>query len=351
MPSETPQIALVVSSYNRSHRLTRLFSLLEAQSLEKAKWEAIVCDDGSSDNSLKVLSEYQSKAPFNLRFFSQDNQGQTVGRHNGILRSNAKYIVIVDDDMEFEADFLESYLKAFTEHPSKVIIGRVIPRDDWQSFPMYEAMREHQITEVHSAIAAGHTKPTGTHFITQNVAFPRDLYLEVGGFDATLQLYEDCELGWRFEKHGAEFTFSSEASAVHQSNIGSFNKWFNRHFQYGKYAVYIWQKYENLSALHPLRNFVTGSALYRWLFLAIMWNESVTKLMANFLAIFGKLLNKVGLNTLGLYAYRALQNLQFNRGILAEWGTERFRIEYRSFLMDKNRPTYPLGSGPVFEHS
>ena len=52
--------------------------------------------------------------------------------------------------------------------------------------------------------------------------------LDVGGFDQSLRLFEDAELGMRFERAGAKMRFSPGARAVHRSDIGSDQKWEKR---------------------------------------------------------------------------------------------------------------------------
>ena len=113
-------------------------------------------------------------------------------------------------------------------------------------------MREYNMSQLHGKMAHGQLNPTGTHFMTGNAGFSRSFYNEVGGFDPRLRLNEDSELGYRFERHGAEFVFCDEASAVHHSNIGTYDKWILRQYDYGKYAVYVWEKFDRNINLHPL---------------------------------------------------------------------------------------------------
>jgi glycosyltransferase involved in cell wall biosynthesis len=345
-----PKIALVVATYNRARQITKLLESLERQSLARDQWEVMICDDGSSDETPTALESCRQRLNYTLRIITQKNQGQCVARDQAIRSTKAAYIVIVDDDMEVKPDFLQAYFEAFADRRKRVIIGRVYPRDDWKKYPMYEAMREHDMNESHCALAAGTLQPTGTYFITQNVGFSREFYLEVGGFDAKLKLAEDCELGWRFEKNSAEFIFSNAASAVHHSNIGSYHKWMQRQYDYGKYCVYIWEKYGREIHLHPLRNFVTGHPLYPALFRSLMWSPSLLRLAPVLLRMLGETLKRMGLYTLGLYAYRAQQNIQYHRGVLDQWDgkPELFLREVEVFCADPKRPIRPLGDGPVF---
>ncbi|MCM3023157.1 glycosyltransferase [Heyndrickxia ginsengihumi] len=59
--------------------------------------EIIVINDGSTDNSLKLLEEYASKHS-NIKVISQRNSGNSVARNKGIEESNGKYIYFLDSD-------------------------------------------------------------------------------------------------------------------------------------------------------------------------------------------------------------------------------------------------------------
>ena len=85
------------------------------------------------------------------------------------------------------------------------MIGRVIPEDEWERTPLYEAVRTSHMLEWHDDMGTGHKAPTGYTLVTQNVSFSKEFYLAVGGFDPKLRLGEDSELGLRFEFAGGTF--------------------------------------------------------------------------------------------------------------------------------------------------
>src|SRR5580704_11765459 len=103
-PSVRPAVALVLATYNRAVPLERLLECLEHQTglggSSGVEWELIVVVDGSTDDSVKVLERWVSRGTLPLRFFVQGNTGQAAARHNGILKTEAPHIVVIDDDME-----------------------------------------------------------------------------------------------------------------------------------------------------------------------------------------------------------------------------------------------------------
>lgn len=343
------KISLVVATYNRSGPLNVLLERLKKQSLDHSQWEVVICDDGSSDDTSQVLEDWNQKASFGICSFRQKNQGQCVGRHEAIKRASSPLIVIIDDDMEVCDQFLEEYVKVLSADPKTVAIGRVYPRENWQSYPLYEAVREYMMTKSHEKLASGEIVPTGTYFITMNVAFHKDFYLEVGGFDKTLRLNEDCELGWRFERNGAKYAFADKASAVHHSNIGVYQKWHQRQYDYGGYGVYVWEKFEKDVYLHPLRNLVMGSKLNRAIVMAVIWSDLLCKFAVTSIRGLAAVLKTFGSLKLALMAYNAILTVQYHRGVRDKLGgLKPFNEERANYLKDPQHPRSPLGTGPTF---
>ena len=318
-------ISIVVSTYNRPKVIDRFLKNLENQSLAYHRWEAVVIDDGSTEETKEVLQRWQKDAPFHFRFQSQTNQGQSAGRHNGIILARAPFIAIVDDDMMVEPEFLEEHLKVLRGDPmgKTASIGWVQPREQWHQYPVYESMREKFQLRDHEELAARRSLPEGKHFITQNVAFPKGLYLEVGGFDPYLKLNEDCELGYRFLAHGATLAFAKKARAVHHSQIGSFESWFKRQYDYAHYYLYVWRKYGRKACYHPLRHMVSGSRLNRWVVMAACPNDQISRYALTAIKLLGDGLRKLGCENMAINAYRSIQVIQLHRGLRDNLGSWR----------------------------
>lgn len=317
-----PSFAIVLSTYNRPKALQKMLSHLQGLEPPKGSFEVVVCDDGSEPSTTAVLAAWQKSSPFPLTYFRQANQGQAKGRHEAILRTKAKHIVILDDDMEVSPSLLTAYEQAFARHgPRCALIGQVIPRPDWRQYPAYEAMREFFMQRDQKELARGLTSPTGKHFITQNVSFPRELYEEVGGFDPDLKLYEDSELGYRFLRHGIGLYFTADAIALHHSKIGSYQAWLKRQYDYAYYILLAFEKHQRPRELHPLKGLVTGSPWHRRLVCLLCPLEPVTRLSVVLLQQLGDGLRALGFERYGLYAYRSVQVLQLHRGIRDRLGS------------------------------
>jgi len=348
-----PQVALVIATFNRARPLERLLECLERQTVARDAWEIVVAVDGSTDDSEKVLAAWSERGTLPLRYLVQPNAGQAAARHNAVLQTSAEHVIVIDDDMEVCPEFVAEHLAESRKAPgSTVVIGKVVPERAFLKKPLYAAVNEHHLYLLHARIEAGEQPPTATAFVTQNVSFPRALYLQIGGFDPSLRLDEDRELGIRLERAGATFVFSPGAWATHHSNIGSYDKWFQRQYEYGKYAVQIWNKHGKSPLLHPLRNFVNGSRLNRALVSLVCPDDRRSRFVTSALQRLGGVLQRADLVKPAVATHKAIQAVRYHQGVRDALGSWRaLRANEREFLADPARPTEPTGRGVTYDRA
>lgn len=341
------KVSLVIASFNRAEPLRRLLTRLHSQKFAREQWEVIVALDGSNDHSKQVLDDEVAKGVLPLSYFWQQNTGQAGARHAAILKARGATIVIIDDDMDVAEDFIAAHDTAAQRVPNNtIVIGKVVAQPHWQTTPLYEAVREDFMQRLHASLEKNEIQPTSTSFITQNVSFPRALYLQIGGFDPSLRLDEDRELGMRFERAGATFCFASDAWAIHRSEIGSFEKWLKRQYEYGKYAVQVWRKYREDLFIHPLRNFVSGSRLNALLVRLTVWSTLLAKVVTVVLKTSGIILARLGFFRLGLATHKGIISLQYHLGVKeALGGSQAFFREAREYRATPGRPLEPTSRG------
>lgn len=95
-------LSLVIPVYNEEENLHPLFNAIH-QALDSLlyAWEVILIDDGSTDDSLNVLSELVEKDPEHVRVISfRRNFGQTAAIVAGLDHAQGEIIVLLDADMQ-----------------------------------------------------------------------------------------------------------------------------------------------------------------------------------------------------------------------------------------------------------
>ncbi len=77
-------------------------------------WECVIVDDGSSDSTSKIATEY-SKKDNRFKYIYQDNKGLAGARNTGIKNSCGKYILPLDGDDLIDSSYIEKGVKILEE--------------------------------------------------------------------------------------------------------------------------------------------------------------------------------------------------------------------------------------------
>ncbi len=91
-----PLVSIVIPLFNKSNWV--IPTLRSVLNQEYSNWECIVIDDGSTDNSLDLVTSFVKSNKGNWKIVEQKNSGQAVARNLGISLSQGKYIAMLDAD-------------------------------------------------------------------------------------------------------------------------------------------------------------------------------------------------------------------------------------------------------------
>lgn len=120
------KISVIIPVYNMAYYLEECLDSVLRQTLKEI--EIIMIDDGSTDESLAVMKEFQKKYS-NIKILRQANQGAGAARNNGIKHALGKYVAMVDpDDFYPQRNSLEELYRA-AEEKNVVMCGGVVIRN------------------------------------------------------------------------------------------------------------------------------------------------------------------------------------------------------------------------------
>ena len=88
-------VSVCISVYNGKELLKRCIDSIIEQNIESL--EIILVDDGSTDNTLQIMYEYQDKFP-RIKVIQQEHLGLAQGRWTGVRNSTGKYVTFLDSD-------------------------------------------------------------------------------------------------------------------------------------------------------------------------------------------------------------------------------------------------------------
>lgn len=117
------KVSIIVPVYNVERYLKTCMDTLVNQTLKEV--EIIVVNDGSPDNSLEILKDYEQKYGEKVKVFTTENKGVSHARNYGIGKAAGEYIMFVDSDDYIELDMCEKlYGKAITDQNDLVVCAR-----------------------------------------------------------------------------------------------------------------------------------------------------------------------------------------------------------------------------------
>ena len=150
------KVSVIIPVYNLEKYLPKCLDSLLNQTLKDI--EIICVDDGSSDNSYNILSEYKRK-DYRVSVISQKNAGAGAARNVGAKLATGKYISFLDGDDFFELDKLESEYRKAEETKSEIVVSlankyyedkKEYIKADWitkrKFIPPYEPFNYRQLT-------------------------------------------------------------------------------------------------------------------------------------------------------------------------------------------------------------
>ena len=116
----TPAISVIVPLYNKAPFIQRALQSIAAQT--HRDFEAIIVDDGSTDDSARIASEFTDSR---FRVLSQPNAGPGAARNRGAREAEADWLAFLDADDEWDAAYLKESLELVnnTANPSAVASG------------------------------------------------------------------------------------------------------------------------------------------------------------------------------------------------------------------------------------
>jgi glycosyltransferase involved in cell wall biosynthesis len=206
----TPQISVLIATHNREERLRRCLDALAKQTLEPSRFEVIVADDGSEDDTAAMAAKLE--LPFALRFLTLPKGGKSAALNAVLPEARAEVCLFVDDDVIASPELLSEHLQAHREEPRALCLGKLVQRQpvskDW-------FVRAYPVSWNERYAALEDREPDWADCYGGNFSAPTASLRAVGGFDLALKSIEDVELGFRLVEAGCVPVYRAAAEALH----------------------------------------------------------------------------------------------------------------------------------------
>ena len=188
------EISLVICTYNRCRYLPEALQSIRLQTLEPGRFEVIVVDNNSTDDTAVIAQDFIASHPLlNIRYYLETNKGLSYARNRGIAESTSPIINYVDDDAILSTGYLEAMLTFFENNPEAVGAGgKIIPKYEnghepaWMSKYLHGFIGKVDFGEMVIPFSEAMKYPVGC-----NMAYKKDILEKAGGFNNALQFRSD----------------------------------------------------------------------------------------------------------------------------------------------------------------
>jgi glucosyl-dolichyl phosphate glucuronosyltransferase len=227
----TIQVSAVIGTYNRAHLLKGTLEALASQeALDSLKWEIVVVDNNSSDTTAQVVAALSKTTATPVRYVFEPQLGVSHARNRGIKEARGSIIAFTDDDVLPASDWITQLVAAIDRWNAQGVGGRILPL--WEaSPPRWLTDNQHLCNRL--AIMDFETSGLLTLPVRAqpqvwgaNMAFRRELFERVGGFDPRLgglgkKLFrgEETDLVNRALELGLKIAYDAGPTVFHR--IGS----------------------------------------------------------------------------------------------------------------------------------
>lgn len=192
--------SIIIPTYNMENHIKQ--TIMSVLSQSEKNFELIIIDDHSTDHTKKLIKEIKDKR---LRYiYNSKNLGKSLSRNKGIALSKGKILFFTDADCIVTRNWLEEGLKVLKGENVVGVEGKI-----------YYVSKEYKPTYSDRVVQ----NISGGEFMTANIAYKRDVLMNVGLFDPKFKRNQDRDLALKIKQFG-DITFNPDMIVYH-----SVHKW------------------------------------------------------------------------------------------------------------------------------
>lgn len=179
-------ISIVIPARNRAGMIGRALRSCKAQ--DRSSCEVIVVDDGSTDDTCRIVREYGESG--NVRLVEQDRAGAAAARNRGAQEASGDAVLFLDSDDELTAGAVRSFGTAFSAERVAAVCAPA------QTVKSNGDVINNKLRQ----LGASYENQVGL-FLAGTFAVRRDAFFSVGGFAAACPSSQHTEFSLRLLPH------------------------------------------------------------------------------------------------------------------------------------------------------
>ncbi|MBV9157582.1 MAG: glycosyltransferase family 2 protein [Acidobacteriaceae bacterium] len=209
-------VSAIIPTWNRADLLTSILTNLSAQT--RRPDQVIVVDNGSTDETQLVAREFRA----DISVFPE-NRGFATAVNEGIQRSNGDWLLILNNDVVLEPEWLERLLASAEQERASFAVGKLLRPHDRRLIDGSWDL----VSRAAYAWRCGYGRPDGAVWSTKRkisfapmtaALFKRGVFDQIGLLETRFEsYYEDVDFGVRCALAGLQGIYEPAAIAMHMS--------------------------------------------------------------------------------------------------------------------------------------
>ncbi len=216
-------VSVIVCTFNREQYIERNLKALSKQSLAKEKYEIVIINNNSTDNTQTICESLINNHPeLQIAYFNEKKQGHSYARNKGIQESKGEYLAFIDDDAFVDFEYTKNITEFFSKnHEISTLGGKIIP--------IYEEDEPKWMSKYLLPLVAGLDMGSfskefpGMKFpIGANMAYRSEIFKELGNFNTDLgrkgtglEGGDEKDMIYRLKKAGKKVWYVPEVLVEH----------------------------------------------------------------------------------------------------------------------------------------
>lgn len=189
--NETPAFSVIIPTYNRGQLISRAVDSVLNQTFKD--FELIIVDDGSEDDTRKIIEEYIEKDD-RIQYFYKKNGGQNSALNVGLRHAKGTYVAFLDSDDRWLKKKLE---KVFDKFQTDIEIGVVYHRTGFVNKGKLQTINEDYLEGyIYKEVLEQEFLSSPTSF-----AAKRECFTQLGGYDETFLRFQDDDMCFLLAKN------------------------------------------------------------------------------------------------------------------------------------------------------
>jgi len=220
---ETPPtlgISVIICTLNRAESLRKtLESLRRLDIPPDLDYEILVVDNGSTDDTCKLLKELTEKDPDEFRYFVHPKKGKSRALNIGIEKARGNIFAFTDDDVVVDRNWIRVLRDTFNTHREVIAVqGRILLQEEIRELPEWVNPKDLLFCPYYAPDSGPCYCDT---LVGANMAIRRTAFENYGLFDPRLGsgasgLGEETEFCARLKEHGEKILYQPDVVAFHE---------------------------------------------------------------------------------------------------------------------------------------